>query len=205
LLSAQKNHSNPARNRVLDGADASMAYSLKLGVLRFSVQISTLSDGTRLALVETLEADAQPSGEHPGRISKEDLMKRTLTVLTAAIFAGAMALPAFAQVGAGVGANVGGTGVSAGANANASNPDQQNQKKNPGSESSSSSTTTKSDNGTTTTTKHSRSESGKRHAHRKMEKKSSSESSSAAPSGSEDSSSGGMGVNAGVNVGGENK
>ena len=32
-------------------------------------------------------------------------MKRTITVLTAAIFAGAMALPALAQVGAGVAGN----------------------------------------------------------------------------------------------------
>jgi hypothetical protein len=52
-------------------------------------------------------------------------MKRTLTAITAAIFAGAMALPAFAQVGAGIAgnANVGKQSMSAGANADVNNDD----------------------------------------------------------------------------------
>ena len=54
-------------------------------------------------------------------------MKRTLTVLTAAIFAGAMALPAFAQVGAGIAgnanANVADPGTHAGANRDTANSD----------------------------------------------------------------------------------
>jgi hypothetical protein len=52
-------------------------------------------------------------------------MKRSLTVLTAAIFAGAMALPAFAQVGAGVAgnANVGSPTMHAGGNGDVSNSD----------------------------------------------------------------------------------
>jgi hypothetical protein len=52
-------------------------------------------------------------------------MKRTFTVITAAIFAGAMALPAFAQVGAGVAgnANVGKDTMMNGANADVNNSD----------------------------------------------------------------------------------
>lgn len=52
-------------------------------------------------------------------------MKRTLTVLTAGIFAGAMELPAFAQVGAGVAGNasVGQTNNHIGANADVANSD----------------------------------------------------------------------------------
>jgi hypothetical protein len=52
-------------------------------------------------------------------------MKRTFTMITAAIFAGAMALPAFAQVGAGVAgnANVGKQTMQSGANADISNSD----------------------------------------------------------------------------------
>ena len=52
-------------------------------------------------------------------------MKRTLTLLTAVIFTGAMALPAFAQVGAGVAgnANVGDSGMHAGANSDVANSD----------------------------------------------------------------------------------
>jgi len=52
-------------------------------------------------------------------------MKRTFTMITAAIFAGAMALPAFAQVGAGVAgnANVGKHSMNAGANADIGNSD----------------------------------------------------------------------------------
>jgi hypothetical protein len=52
-------------------------------------------------------------------------MKRTFTVITAAIFAGAMALPAFAQVGAGIAgnANVGKHTMSTGANADIGNSD----------------------------------------------------------------------------------
>jgi hypothetical protein len=52
-------------------------------------------------------------------------MKRTLTFLSAAIFASAMALPAFAQVGAGIAGNgsVGAPSMQAGANADVSNSD----------------------------------------------------------------------------------
>ena len=52
-------------------------------------------------------------------------MKRTLIAITAAIFAGAMALPAFAQVGAGIAgnANVGKQSMSAGANTDVNNDD----------------------------------------------------------------------------------
>lgn len=52
-------------------------------------------------------------------------MKRTITALTAAIFATAIALPAFAQVGAGVAgnANVPDSGMHAGANADIANSD----------------------------------------------------------------------------------
>jgi len=48
-----------------------------------------------------------------------------MTVLTAAIFAGAMALPAFAQVGAGVAgnANVGDSGTHTGVNSDTANSD----------------------------------------------------------------------------------
>jgi hypothetical protein len=52
-------------------------------------------------------------------------MKRTLTVLTAALFASVMALPAFAQVGAGVAGNatVGESNNHIGANADVANSD----------------------------------------------------------------------------------
>ena len=52
-------------------------------------------------------------------------MKHTLTFLSAAIFASAMALPAFAQVGAGIAGNgsVGAPSMKAGANADVSNSD----------------------------------------------------------------------------------
>ena len=52
-------------------------------------------------------------------------MNRTLTVLTAAIFAGTLVLPAFAQVGAGVAGNatVGDPTMHAGANADVANSD----------------------------------------------------------------------------------
>jgi hypothetical protein len=52
-------------------------------------------------------------------------MKRTLTAFTAAIFAGALAIPAFAQVGAGVAgnANVGSPTMHEGANRDLSNDD----------------------------------------------------------------------------------
>jgi len=52
-------------------------------------------------------------------------MKRTLTMITAAIFATAMALPAFAQVGAGISGNgsVGTSSTRAGANGDMSNSD----------------------------------------------------------------------------------
>ncbi len=52
-------------------------------------------------------------------------MNRTLTVLSAAIFAGSLALPAFAQVGAGVAGNatVGDPTMHAGANADVANSD----------------------------------------------------------------------------------
>jgi hypothetical protein len=52
-------------------------------------------------------------------------MKRTMTMITAAVFATAMALPAFAQVGAGVAGNgsVGYQSTRAGANADVSNSD----------------------------------------------------------------------------------
>jgi len=52
-------------------------------------------------------------------------MKRTLTVLAAAMFAGAMALPVFAQVGAGVAGNatVGQRNNHIGANADVANSD----------------------------------------------------------------------------------
>ena len=52
-------------------------------------------------------------------------MKRTLTAITAVIFAGAMSLPAFAQVGAGIAgnANVGKQTMSTGANADVNNDD----------------------------------------------------------------------------------
>jgi len=52
-------------------------------------------------------------------------MKRTMTMITAAVFATAMALPAFAQVGAGVAGNasVGDQSTRAGANADVSNSD----------------------------------------------------------------------------------
>jgi len=52
-------------------------------------------------------------------------MKRTLTAITAVIFAGSMALPAFAQVGAGIAgnANVGKQTMSTGANSDVNNDD----------------------------------------------------------------------------------
>src|ERR1700693_5760759 len=52
-------------------------------------------------------------------------MKSTLTAISALIFAGAMALPAFAQVGAGIAgnANVGKQSMSAGANTDVNNDD----------------------------------------------------------------------------------
>ncbi len=52
-------------------------------------------------------------------------MKRTITAFTAAIFATAIALPAFAQVGAGVAgnANIPDSGMHAGANADIANSD----------------------------------------------------------------------------------
>jgi hypothetical protein len=52
-------------------------------------------------------------------------MKRTLTILSAALFASAMAVPAFAQVGAGIAGNasVGAPSMKAGANADVSNSD----------------------------------------------------------------------------------
>jgi len=52
-------------------------------------------------------------------------MKRTLTMITAFIFAATMALPAFAQVGAGIAgnANVGKQTMQAGANADVNNSD----------------------------------------------------------------------------------
>ena len=52
-------------------------------------------------------------------------MKRTLTILSAALFASAMAVPAFAQVGAGISgnANVGDHSMKAGANADVGNSD----------------------------------------------------------------------------------
>ena len=52
-------------------------------------------------------------------------MKRTLTILSAALFASAMAVPAFAQVGAGVSgnANIGDHSMKAGANADVGNSD----------------------------------------------------------------------------------
>jgi hypothetical protein len=52
-------------------------------------------------------------------------MKRTLTMITAAVFAGALALPAFAQVGAGVAGNgtVGMSNNAFGANSDVSNGD----------------------------------------------------------------------------------
>lgn len=52
-------------------------------------------------------------------------MKRTLTILSAALFASAMAAPVFAQVGAGVAgnANVGDHSMKAGANADVGNSD----------------------------------------------------------------------------------
>src|SRR5208283_1359178 len=65
---------------------------------------------------------ARPRLPHP---PKETTMKRTITVFTAAIFATAIALPAFAQVGAGVAgnANVPDTGMNAGANSDIANSD----------------------------------------------------------------------------------
>jgi len=52
-------------------------------------------------------------------------MKRTLTAITAGIFATALALPAFAQVGAGIAgnANIGDHSAHAGANADVGNSD----------------------------------------------------------------------------------
>jgi hypothetical protein len=52
-------------------------------------------------------------------------MKRTLTMITAAVFACALALPAFAQVGAGIAGNatVGAQSTRAGANGDVSNSD----------------------------------------------------------------------------------
>jgi hypothetical protein len=52
-------------------------------------------------------------------------MKRTMTMITAAMFAGAMALPAFAQVGAGIAgnANVGHSSMRGGANGDVGNGD----------------------------------------------------------------------------------
>ncbi len=52
-------------------------------------------------------------------------MKRTVTMITAAIFAGAIALPAFAQVGAGIAgnANVGQSSMRSGASGDVSNGD----------------------------------------------------------------------------------
>ncbi len=52
-------------------------------------------------------------------------MKRTITAFTAAIFATAIALPAFAQVGAGIAGNasIPDTGMHAGANADTANSD----------------------------------------------------------------------------------
>jgi hypothetical protein len=52
-------------------------------------------------------------------------MKRTLTIFSAVVFAGAMALPAFAQVGAGVAGNatVGESNNHIGANADVANSD----------------------------------------------------------------------------------
>jgi len=52
-------------------------------------------------------------------------MKRTFTAITAAVFASAMALPAFAQVGAGISgnANVGKHTMGGGANADVGNSD----------------------------------------------------------------------------------
>lgn len=70
-------------------------------------------------------------------------MKRTLTALTAAIFASAMVLPAFAQVGAGVAgnANVGNSSMHAGANADVANSDAERTE--PNSPTNSSPTTTR--------------------------------------------------------------
>src|ERR1700730_11070077 len=77
-------------------------------------------------------------------------MKRTLTVITAAVFATAMALPAFAQVGAGVSgnANVGDHSAHAGANADVGNSDAERTE--PNSPSGSTSTTRRSEKSKTT-------------------------------------------------------
>jgi hypothetical protein len=110
-------------------------------------------------------------------------MKRTLTAVTAAIFATALAFPAFAQVGAGISgnANMGDHSAHAGANADVGNSDAEHTETASPSESS------------TKTTRH----------HRKHHSETTSESSSTGGSAESDSHRGvGAGAGVGANVGG---